>query len=331
MNASYDLRTPPGVGAIAAIDVIGDIDELFRVLAIAPVDVNAIGLRDLAGVDRGVAARWDARRCTLMPHGGMAVVRALTDALERAGASHAEIDPSDAYPEATDTLEALVLHALASADSPRAVDLLLDQPARWRAWRGEPSPGDLRERAATLGRLLRAPLVVAIGATNIGKSSLLNALARREVSIVHDSPGVTRDAVGASLVLDGLSVRWIDAPGLRETSDQAESQALERAIAIARSADLVILCADADSGWPDTDGAGLSGRPSVRAGLRSDMGRVKGADVLTSAATGEGLLELAVVIRRALLPDDWLNDPAPWLFDGRLAATLSFPTDFLRS
>jgi tRNA modification GTPase len=331
MNASYELRTPPGVGAIAAIDVIGDIENLLHALAIGPVSIGAIALRDLAGFDRGVVARWDAQRCTLMPHGGIAVIRALTGALERAGATHAEIHPSDAHPEAGDTLEALALHALASADSPRAVDLLLDQPRRWRAWRGEPSIDDLHARSATLGRLLSAPLVVAIGATNIGKSSLLNALARREVSIVHDSPGVTRDAVGASLVLDGLAVRWIDAPGIRETTDAAERQAVERAITIARSAALVILCADAHSGWPDLDDWGLSGRPSVRVGLRSDVGRAEGADVLTSAVTGDGLPDLAVAIRRALVPDETLDDPAPWLFDGRVAATLSFPTDFPRS
>jgi tRNA modification GTPase len=331
MNASYDMRTPPGVGAIAAIDVIGDIENLLLALAIGPVSIGAIALRDLAGVDRGVVARWDARRCTLMPHGGVAVIRALTSALERAGVKRAASDTSDAFPEASDALEALALHAIARAESPRAVDLLLDQPRRWRVWRREPSLDELRARAVTLERLLSAPLVVAIGATNIGKSSLLNALARREVSIVHDSPGVTRDPVGASLVLDGVAVRWIDAPGARETTDPVERQAVERAITIARSAALVILCADAHSGWPDLNDWGPSGRPSVRVGLRSDVGRVEGADVLTSAVTGEGLPDLAVAIRRALVSDEALHDPAPWLFDGRVAATLSFPTDFPRS
>lgn len=331
MIASFALRTPPGVGAIAAIDVVGDIDGLLQAWKIAPIEVGAIALRDLAGVDRGVVARWDARRCTLMPHAGIAVVRALSAALERAGCVRADIDPPDAYPEASDALEALALHTLAIAESPRAVDLLLDQPARWRAWRGEPSFDTLRVRAATLRRLLHAPIVVAIGATNIGKSSLLNAMARRQASLVHDSPGVTRDPVGASLVLDGLAVRWIDAPGVRDTSDAMERRSIEHAMTMARSADLLVLCADARSCWPDLDGLGLSGCPIVRVGLRSDLGPVEGADAPTSAATGEGLLDLAVAIRRALVPDEAIDDPAPWLFDDRLAATLSFPTDFPRS
>lgn len=331
MNASYEVRTPPGVGAIAAIDLVGDVDGALREIGVASVRSGSVALRDLAGVDRGVVARWDRSRCTIMPHGGAAVVSALCDEFERAGVRQAALAPLDAFPEASDEFEALALQAIARAESPRAIDLLLDQARRWRAWRGEPGLDALRRTGACLNHLLRAPLVVAIGATNIGKSSLLNALARREVSIVHDAPGVTRDHVGASLVLDGLAVRWIDAPGIIESSGSDDRNAIERALLAARGADALLLCADHRSAWPEPASLGLQGIPAIRVGLRADLGLIEGADVSTAAATGLGLDDLARAIRVLLTPDRALLDPSPWLFDDRLAATLSFPTDFSRS
>lgn len=331
MNATYAVRTPPGAGAIAAIDLLGDLPAAFAALGVAPVAIGHVRLRDLCAVDMGVVARWDERRCTLMPHGGVAVVRALCAALDARGVTRAEPAPLDAFPEAADEAEALALRALATAESPRAVDLLLDQPRRWRAWRGQPPESALRENARALSRLLRAPIVAAIGPTNIGKSTLLNALARREVSIAHDAPGVTRDHVGASLVVDGLTVRWLDTPGLRVAgdADDLERESIARALSAAGAADLLVLCADAGTDWP-APGATLpqtlSAVPTLRVALRADLGVKPGADVAVAAAKGVGLDDLAAAVRGALVPDAALADPAPWLFDDDLPATLSFPT-----
>lgn len=332
MNARFALRTPAGVGAIAAVDLAGDVDAALTALGIAHVGVGEVRLRDLGGVDRGVVARWGEDACTLMPHGGIAVMRAVCDTLRARGITPAAFAPCEAFPEAADAVEALTLHALTHAESPRAVDLLLDQPRRWRAWKGEPPLAALRERATTLRHLLRAPVVAVVGRTNIGKSTLLNALAGRDVSIVHDAPGVTRDHVGASLALDGLAVRWLDTPGLRAEggpTDEEEREALEAALDAAHGADLLVVCADSSSGWPDLASLGLEGRPALRVGLRADLGRVDGAEVSTAAGggAGEGLEALAVAVRRALAPDEALADPSPWLFDGALAGTLSFPPE----
>ncbi|MGP1308821.1 MAG: GTPase [Phycisphaerales bacterium] len=328
MNAAFRLRTPAGTGAIAVIDIVGDVDDVLGATGIQPVRTGNISLRRLADIDDGVVARWSERTCSLMPHGGAAVIRALCAALESAGVANRALAPLDAFPEADDEVEAITLRALAAAESPRAVDLLLAQPQRWRAWNGDPKIHTLRLRAKTLHRLLVPPVVAALGAPNIGKSSLLNALARRAVSIVHDEPGVTRDHVGASLVLDGLAVRWLDTPGIHSNDpDPLNRDAAHRALAVARGADLLVLCADATSSWPDPDALGMPGGVAVlRVGLRDDLGGISDAEVTTSAAAGLGIDDLARAVRRVLVPDDALSDPSPWLFDEALARPLSFPS-----
>jgi hypothetical protein len=319
MNAAYSVRTPIGVGAIAAIDLVGDVAGALGALNIGHVLVGEVALRDLCGVDQGVLARWSERSCTLMPHGGSAVVRSLCVALEAAGIAQAEPLPIDAFPEAGDEIEAMALIAIARTESPRAVDLLLNQSRRWRAWTGGAFPEAMRVRSAVLDRMLTPPVVAAVGATNIGKSSLLNALARREVSIAHDAPGVTTDHVGATLVLDGVAVRWLDLPGIfaeRPSEDDASRAALHAA----QQADLLVLCADFESDWIDPTSLGID-RPEItvlRVGLRADLGPVPGAGVMTSAARSEGLDELAVEVRRSLIRDEYLADPGPWIFDRRL-------------
>ncbi|MCQ6507894.1 50S ribosome-binding GTPase, partial [Vibrio parahaemolyticus] len=71
--------------------------------------------------------------------------------------------------------------------------------------------------------------VVILGAPNAGKSSLLNALVRREAAIVTDEPGTTRDLVEATLDIGGLKVRITDTAGLREPAGKVEAIGIERA------------------------------------------------------------------------------------------------------
>ena len=93
---------------------------------------------------------------------------------------------------------------------------------------------------------LRDGLVVAIaGPPNVGKSTLINQLARRDVAIVSPHAGTTRDVIEVQLDLDGYPVTVIDTAGIRETDDPVEQEGVRRARARAAEADLVLWLADA--------------------------------------------------------------------------------------
>lgn len=106
---------------------------------------------------------------------------------------------------------------------------------------------EIEEALAGQGRSerLRDGLVVAIaGPPNVGKSTLMNALARREVAIVSPHAGTTRDVIEVQLDLDGYPVTVIDTAGIRETDDPVEQEGVRRARARASDADLVLWLAD---------------------------------------------------------------------------------------
>src|ERR1700731_520681 len=108
--------------------------------------------------------------------------------------------------------------------------------------------GEIEEVLAAQGRSerLREGLVVAIaGPPNVGKSTLMNALARREVAIVSPHAGTTRDVIEVQLDLDGYPVTVIDTAGIRESGDPVEQEGVRRARARAAEADLVLWLVDA--------------------------------------------------------------------------------------
>ena len=94
---------------------------------------------------------------------------------------------------------------------------------------------------AEAGERLREGFTVVIaGPPNVGKSTLMNALARREVSIVSPIPGTTRDLIEASLELKGFPVTLVDTAGLRESDDPIEREGVARARRRAERADLTL-------------------------------------------------------------------------------------------
>lgn len=96
-----------------------------------------------------------------------------------------------------------------------------------------------------IGERLRDGLAITvIGAPNVGKSSLINALARREVAIVSDIAGTTRDMIEVALDLGGVPATLIDTAGLRDTDDPVEAEGIRRARARAASADLILQVSD---------------------------------------------------------------------------------------
>jgi tRNA modification GTPase len=211
-----------------------------------------------------------------------------------------------------------MLAALSRARSPLAIDLLLDQPRRWAG----ASPRDDNERDRALRRLIDPPLVVALGPPNVGKSSLVNALAGRCVSIVADEPGTTRDHVGVMLDLAGLVVRYVDTPGLLEAPSEIEREAMSIALELAASADLLVLVGDASAAPIPIPSLGARPEPSralrdwsVTLAARSDLGLPAWPyDAAVSSRTGDGLIGLSDLIRDRLVPPAMLADPSPWVF-----------------
>jgi tRNA modification GTPase len=151
------------------------------------------------------------------------------------------------------------------------------------------------------GEILREGLHVAvIGPPNAGKSSLVNALARRDVAIVSESPGTTRDIIEARLDLGGYAVILADTAGLREAENPVEAEGVRRAKARAAAADLRLLVVDGDAADPM---AGLAARDREAADLivwnKADLAAEKAPDRLwVSAKTGEGMEALIAALTR---------------------------------
>jgi tRNA modification GTPase len=130
--------------------------------------------------------------------------------------------------------------------------------------------------------------VAIVGAPNAGKSSLLNYLAGRDVAIVSDEPGTTRDVLEVSLDLGGWKVILADTAGLRAEAGRVEMIGIERAHRIAASADLVLLLEDmADPHRVEVPGAA----PALRVGTKLDLkgGELGPYDLAISTVSGAGI------------------------------------------
>lgn len=134
--------------------------------------------------------------------------------------------------------------------------------------------------------------VVLAGAPNAGKSSLLNALARRDVAIVSEVPGTTRDAIEVRCDLGGLPVLLVDTAGLRDSADAIEAEGVARSRRRIDQADLVLWLREPGGEGPPP----LSGPLRVVA-TKGDVSRsVSDGEILISARTGEGLDRLLAEI-----------------------------------
>lgn len=154
------------------------------------------------------------------------------------------------------------------------------------------------------GEILRDGLnVVIAGPPNAGKSSLLNYLARRDVAIVTDIPGTTRDVLHVDLDLAGFAVRLHDTAGLRETEDIVEREGIRRTQRSLAEAHLVLLLSDG----ADTNGSTMLGDhtgPVIRVRTKADISekhsQFQHENVPISVKTGEGIAVLLDLIANYL-------------------------------
>lgn len=163
---------------------------------------------------------------------------------------------------------------------------------------------------------LRDGLVVAIaGEPNVGKSTLMNQLARREVAIVSPHAGTTRDVIEVQLDLDGYPITVIDTAGIRETDDPVEQEGVRRARAGAEDADLVLWLVEGErAADPDTTRSLRTSGDDQRSG--GSVWIVRNKIDLGGAAAGRPAGEFGISASR--------GDGIPELF----AALVNFAADF---
>jgi tRNA modification GTPase len=197
--------------------------------------------------------------------------------------------------------------------------------------------GEIEDALAAGGRSerLRDGLVVAIaGPPNVGKSTLMNHLARREVAIVSPHAGTTRDVIEVQLDLNGFPVTLIDTAGIRKTVDPIEQEGVRRARARAAEADLVLWLSDAESGSQPEQGPAPVWHVRSKVDLdEPDIGATASDDSTPafriSARRGDGIAELIAAIVR--FAQDYFGAGEPALITReRQRALLAETADSLR-
>ena len=157
--------------------------------------------------------------------------------------------------------------------------------------------------------------MVIAGVPNVGKSSLLNVLAKREAAIVTSEPGTTRDIIEVHLTIGGFPVLVMDTAGIRETTGAVEQEGIKRAIERLSDADLVLWLIDPQKNHEDTsilkslqslEGAQKVWRILSKADLHdnSDETLQNDLELAISSKTNRGITELIEKIEALLVSND---------------------------
>jgi tRNA modification GTPase len=340
------LRTPAGRGGIAVILLEGPAAPTIAAEIFRPAGRRRAG--DRAGlafgrlldgeetIDEGVLA-FDGERFEINIHGSSPAVRRTLSCLARLGATVVPAEQArpgfrTSHPRLCNpAIGAEMLDALRMARGALAVAALSNQ---WSAGlsmlaSGRPRGDELRAAAGRLPlmrRLLEPAEVVIAGPANAGKSRLANALVGREVSLVHERAGTTRDWVRELALLDGVAVWLTDTAGLWEGGGEVEAESVRRARQCIARADLVLLLAE---GAVPRRPEWMPAREIVTVATKADIARPAGAtDATISAKTGTGLDALKrVVLDRLGLAG--LDPREPAAFTARQEALLRRAADAL--
>lgn len=335
------LLTPPGRGALAVVAVWGAeatrmVEGLFRARGGTPMGAwmpGRIGVGRWRGRGEGEEASVTAEEVLVVRtlrgwevqcHGGTAAAAAIVDDLVRVGAESVAAMEWDRDERPTAAAEARTL--LSQIDAPRGARILCRQlagelDAELDRIAGLVRQGDIDtarrvaerlHRAARVGLRLASPWRVAVrGGVNVGKSSLVNALAGHARSLVSPLPGTTRDVIEAHLVVGGWSVVLVDTAGLRDADDTAagatERAGIARGQAATRESDLVIDVVEAGDASSASDGLVVWSKADLHPETPVPDGIIP-----TSAVTGQGIATLAAAIVDRLVPE--AGDPG--LLDG---------------
>jgi tRNA modification GTPase len=308
--------TPPGRGAVAtlridgdgALDVVGRhfVTRSGRPLAGFPLGRIVVGQFGPSG-EEVVVNRHSDSVIELHCHGGLAAVARIEEILI-SGACRRVSWQEWAKNQEADPIAAAARLALAEARTTPAAAILLDQyrGALRRAMEQIESSlqagakqaarrqiETLLAHAATGLHLVRPWQVVVAGRPNVGKSSLVNAVAGYQRAIVHSTPGTTRDIVSVQTAMDGWPVEVSDTAGLRETDEKTEQVGIDLARRKILAADLTVLVFDSSLPWSGQDQALVESYPmALQVHNKSDLPCAPGPPACGSRPPG---LELSAM------------------------------------
>jgi tRNA modification GTPase len=307
-DTRVSLLTPVGTGAIATIEVAGPrawefARKLFRPAGKPLPEIPELhrfwfGTIGEGAGDEVILAATAACGAAIEVHchGGQRVVRWIIEQFIALGCTEGKPTRCNGW----------AFDLLPLAPTLRTASILLDQlhgafDSAIACILESLDPAALAELAkfAPIGKHLIQPWKVVIaGPPNVGKSSLVNALAGYQRSVVSEVAGTTRDVVSVQLAFDGWPVELTDTAGLRD-AEGLEAEGIDRAKRVLAEADLVVWVMDA-SVSPVAHAPGSPG--SFAVWNKSDLAREPLPGIAVSALHGTGIAELVAEIIRQLVP-----------------------------
>lgn len=355
-DCHFRVLTAPGPGAVAVIELTSMLLEtanhvLRRITSVRPQPSKSAD-KSIASMGRIIYGRWNdedlivvrtsEKTWEIQCHGGSVAVNRICNDLRRDGA----IEKCTSEDSTLSNIQQQVYRAIerrlpfacsrktagliiAQATNSLCRDLTMRNSQDWNSAEAAATRQRL-ERWQTVADHLTEPWrVVLAGAPNVGKSSLLNAIAGMERSIVYDQPGTTRDVVEVDTMIDGWPFRFVDTAGLHEsTGGEIEELGIQLSQIEASQCDILCLVCDERGEFSESIRKLLSGPfPPQTVLIRNKCDLLKKdaldqflpfesatfagfAKLNVSAFTGFGLPELLQWIKLAAVPEEPTSDTA---------------------